>query len=145
PFCGFSLAVSGRTSPLAVVSSSSTGLMISRSPRGFSFIRYLRCVCCWVRCSVRGAVRPGPTARFWHSRGESANERNFTHSGRGGRQQEVNRPRKPESGRLRNIRDSEYPGGKSLHVAGQVVREPAGAALHDVVVSAYEHRAGDGG
>src|SRR4051795_5116417 len=39
PFCGFSLAVSGRTMPLAVVSSSSIGLTISRSPRGFSFIR----------------------------------------------------------------------------------------------------------
>src|SRR3954454_11189086 len=39
PFCGFSLAVSGRTMPLAVVSSSSTGLTISLSPRGFSFIR----------------------------------------------------------------------------------------------------------
>src|SRR6476469_2924625 len=39
PFWGFSLAVSGRTMPLAVVSSSSIGLTISRSPRGFSFIR----------------------------------------------------------------------------------------------------------
>src|SRR3954470_284616 len=39
PRCGFSLAVSGRTIPLAVVSSSSTALTISRSPRGLSFIR----------------------------------------------------------------------------------------------------------
>src|ERR687892_2779737 len=38
PRCGFSLAVSGRTMPLAVVSSSSIALTITRSPRGFSFI-----------------------------------------------------------------------------------------------------------
>src|SRR5690242_2817375 len=38
PFCGFSLAVSGRTRPLAVVSSSSTARTIKRSPRGLSFI-----------------------------------------------------------------------------------------------------------
>src|SRR6478672_7399464 len=43
PFWGFSLAVSGRTRPLAVVSSSSIAWTISRSPRGLSFIRqYLR-------------------------------------------------------------------------------------------------------
>src|ERR1035437_2421339 len=38
PFCGFSLAVSGRTRPDAVVSSSSIARTISRSPRGLSFI-----------------------------------------------------------------------------------------------------------
>src|SRR4051812_21290032 len=38
PRCGFSFAVSGRTMPLAVVSSSSTALTISRSPRGLSFM-----------------------------------------------------------------------------------------------------------
>src|SRR5215210_5457136 len=38
PFWGFSLAVSGRTRPDAVVSSSSTARTIRRSPRGFSFI-----------------------------------------------------------------------------------------------------------
>src|SRR4051812_37081035 len=38
PFWGFSLAVSGRTRPLAVVSSSSTALTISRSPRGLRFM-----------------------------------------------------------------------------------------------------------
>src|SRR4051794_41864035 len=38
PFCGFSLAVSGRTIPLAVVSSSSIARTMSRSPRGLSFI-----------------------------------------------------------------------------------------------------------
>src|SRR2546423_648042 len=38
PRCGFSLAVSGRTIPLAVVSSSSIGRTISRFPRGLSFI-----------------------------------------------------------------------------------------------------------
>src|SRR5271157_4679084 len=38
PFCGFSLAVSGSTRPLAVVSSSSIARTIRRSPRGLSFI-----------------------------------------------------------------------------------------------------------
>src|SRR2546423_5286076 len=38
PFCGFSLAVSGRTMPLAVVSSCSTARTIRRSPRGLSFM-----------------------------------------------------------------------------------------------------------
>src|ERR1700726_4040644 len=38
PFCGFSLAVSGSTRPLAVVSSSSIARTIRRSPRGFSFM-----------------------------------------------------------------------------------------------------------
>src|SRR3954451_2062000 len=38
PFWGFSFAVSGRTMPLTVVSSSSTALTIRRSPRGLSFI-----------------------------------------------------------------------------------------------------------
>src|SRR5256884_2762438 len=38
PRWGFSLAVSGRTMPLAVVSSSSTAWTISRSPSGLSFI-----------------------------------------------------------------------------------------------------------
>src|SRR4051812_20540121 len=42
PRWGFSLAVSGRTMPLAVVSSSSIALTISRSPRGLSFIYNLR-------------------------------------------------------------------------------------------------------
>src|SRR5689334_2275848 len=40
PFWGFSLAVSGRTRPLAVVSSSSIARTIRRSPRGLSFITY---------------------------------------------------------------------------------------------------------
>src|SRR5215204_4639055 len=39
PFWGFSLAVSGRTMPDAVVSSSSSALTISRSPSGLSFMR----------------------------------------------------------------------------------------------------------
>ena len=39
PFWGFSFAVSGRTRPLAVVSSSSSALTITLSPSGFSFIR----------------------------------------------------------------------------------------------------------
>src|SRR4051812_32621859 len=38
PFCGFSLAVSGRTMPEAVVASSSTALTIRRSPSGLSFM-----------------------------------------------------------------------------------------------------------
>src|ERR1700744_5663317 len=38
PFCGFSLAVSGSTSPLAVVCSSSIACTIRRSPRGLSFM-----------------------------------------------------------------------------------------------------------
>src|SRR2546421_12311743 len=38
PFCGFSLAVSGSTRPLAVVSSTSTARTIRRSPKGFSFM-----------------------------------------------------------------------------------------------------------
>ena len=38
PFWGFSFAVSGRTMPLAVVSSSSIARTIRRSPRGLSFM-----------------------------------------------------------------------------------------------------------
>src|ERR1700682_6108074 len=38
PFSGFSLAVSGRTMPLAVFCSSSIARTIRRSPRGLSFI-----------------------------------------------------------------------------------------------------------
>src|SRR5215211_5169469 len=38
PRCGFSFAVSGRTMPLAVVSSSSIACTIRRSPKGLSFI-----------------------------------------------------------------------------------------------------------
>src|SRR3954463_1168373 len=38
PFCGFSFAVSGRTMPDAVVSSSSRALTIRRSPRGLRFM-----------------------------------------------------------------------------------------------------------
>src|SRR5215218_2373254 len=44
PRCGFSLAVSGRTMPLAVVSSSSRASTIRRSPSGCRFIQpLLRC------------------------------------------------------------------------------------------------------
>src|SRR5690242_9730539 len=74
PFCGFSLAVSGRTMPLAVVSSSSIGLTISRSPRGFSFIREPP-LSVWVvlkvekrRCGAKSSSRTP-----WHSHLESAN------------------------------------------------------------------------
>ena len=42
PRCGFSFAVSGRTRPLAVVSSSSIARTIRRSPRGFSFNAMVR-------------------------------------------------------------------------------------------------------
>ena len=38
PLTGFSFAVSGRTMPLAVVSSSSIARTINRSPRGLSFM-----------------------------------------------------------------------------------------------------------
>src|SRR5215216_5878338 len=37
PSCGFSLAVSGRIIPPAVISSCSVGSTITRPPRGFSF------------------------------------------------------------------------------------------------------------
>src|SRR5713101_656441 len=39
PSCGFSLAVSGRTMPLLVFSSRSTGLITTRSPSGLNFMR----------------------------------------------------------------------------------------------------------
>src|SRR5688500_18443513 len=39
PRCGFSLAVSGRTMPLAVVSSSSIAFTMRRSPRGLRLMR----------------------------------------------------------------------------------------------------------
>src|SRR3954447_2118445 len=58
PFCGFSFAVSGRTSPEAVVVSSSTALTIRRSPSGLSFIGR----------SLRWDAR----RRHWHSPNESA-------------------------------------------------------------------------
>ena len=64
PFWGFSLAVSGRTMPLAVVSSSSIAWTISRSPRGFSFIRSLPPYCCGFESSL--------PAGAWHSTHESA-------------------------------------------------------------------------
>ena len=74
PFCGFSLAVSGSTIPLAVVSSSSTGFTITRSPRGFSFIgkpphnSALAAGDSW--------PHPGSYATtFWHSSSPSANSR----------------------------------------------------------------------
>src|SRR5687768_6364959 len=59
PFCGFSFAVSGSTMPEAVVSSSSTALTISRSPRGLSFMRGT-------------STQIGPDLTDWHSKGESA-------------------------------------------------------------------------
>src|SRR3954452_3673864 len=58
PFCGFSFAVSGRTSPEAVVVSSSTALTIRRSPSGLSFMGR----------SLRWDARRG----HWHSPNESA-------------------------------------------------------------------------
>src|SRR5690242_17178289 len=61
PFCGFSFAVSGRTMPLAVVSSSSTALTIRRSPRGLSFITS--------EPPLRSRVLRFP---LWHSVGRSA-------------------------------------------------------------------------
>src|SRR5690349_12845255 len=75
PFCGFSLAVSGRTMPLAVVSSSSIGLTISRSPRGFSFIREPP-LSVWVVIGKSRIVAPEPnrgSCDVWHSLVESAN------------------------------------------------------------------------
>src|SRR3954462_11694647 len=85
PFCGFSLAVSGRTMPEAVVSSSSIALTIRRSPRGLSFIRWTSTQ--WVcRENVVGTLSGGvPNAvmilerkrrksrPIWHSGNESAN------------------------------------------------------------------------
>src|SRR5215210_8682768 len=83
PFWGFSLAVSGRTMPLAVVSSSSIARTISRSPRGLSFM----CIDLRLRgfpgTSWHSAVvsaRPAailqrwraPATRRWHSWGRSA-------------------------------------------------------------------------
>ena len=62
PFCGFSLAVSGRTMPLAVVSSSSIARTINRSPRGLSFM-YID-----LRREGLGIAR-------WHSGTASANAR----------------------------------------------------------------------
>src|ERR1039458_1291182 len=62
PFCGFSLAVSGRTRPDAVVSSSSIARTISRSPRGLSFI------------SKKPPLVGGLATSFWHSRLESASD-----------------------------------------------------------------------
>src|SRR5215217_2801027 len=86
PFWGFSLAVSGRTMPLAVVSSSSIARTISRSPRGLSFIsvdlRRERVVPNPVgtrRCRVPNAAPEYRTSaaagkRDWHSPYTSANE-----------------------------------------------------------------------
>src|SRR5439155_23360685 len=68
PRCGFSLAVSGRTIPLAVVSSSSRISTIKRSPCGFRFIakaltsldRWRRTGCRSARCTqARGVSRRG--------------------------------------------------------------------------------------
>src|SRR5437762_1887433 len=65
PRCGFSLAVSGRTIPLAVVSSSSIGKTISRFPRGLSFIEILR------KKSL-GTLRQRVPNVVWHSSKGSA-------------------------------------------------------------------------
>src|SRR5471032_3409564 len=55
PFCGFSLAVSGSTRPLAVVCSSSIACTIRRSPRGLSFI--LKTSALGIRPAARDAPR----------------------------------------------------------------------------------------
>src|SRR5919107_4092059 len=66
PFWGFSFAVSGRTMPEAVVSSSSTALTIRRSPRGLSFIRVnLR----WMPLALRYRECQ-PTARILEESGQ---------------------------------------------------------------------------
>src|SRR5439155_12076344 len=65
PRCGFSLAVSGRTIPLAVVSSSSIGETISRFPRRLSFIEILRKKFPWHSPSASAKRR-------WHSSKGSA-------------------------------------------------------------------------
>src|SRR6201746_336618 len=74
PFCGFSLAVSGRTMPLAVVASSSIALTISRSPRGFSFIRVpplsVRVLLAKSRNPALKPISAPPGC--WHSHGASA-------------------------------------------------------------------------
>src|SRR3954465_6887216 len=87
PFCGFSFAVSGRTMPLAVVSSSSIARTISRSPRGLSFIckdlrreRVVRTPVGTRRCRVPISGRQYRTSGAagkadWHSAYTSANER----------------------------------------------------------------------
>src|ERR1700712_1034062 len=78
PFCGFSLAVSGRTMPLAVVSSSSTGFTISRSPRGFRFINEPPSFGRWFACQDRKNAGPQTfPARYppWHSLARSPNKR----------------------------------------------------------------------
>src|SRR5579875_3962806 len=67
PFWGFSLAVSGRTIPLAVVSSSSIARTIRRSPRGLRFMNHdLR-----LKCATD--ARPA-----WHSTIESASARHYS-------------------------------------------------------------------
>src|SRR5215211_6351690 len=70
PRCGFSFAVSGRTMPLAVVSSSSIACTIRRSPKGLSFIDSTS-----VYDSFPGTHGSGVPS--WHSSTESAtlNER----------------------------------------------------------------------
>src|SRR5215213_9905432 len=65
PFWGFSFAVSGRTRPEAVVSSSSTALTIRRSPKGLSFMR-------------ETSTQIGPDVTGWHSKGESATREHST-------------------------------------------------------------------
>src|SRR3954447_6269628 len=55
PRCGFSFSVSRMTIPLAVVSSSSTALTISRSPRGLSFMS---------RTSVKDCLLPTGLALY---------------------------------------------------------------------------------
>src|SRR5919109_3062541 len=67
PRCGFSLAVSGRTSPEAVVSSSSIAVTIRRSPRGLRFIAYVPPS--WGLLSSHPGVA---RERAWHSNHESA-------------------------------------------------------------------------
>ena len=65
PFWGFSFAVSGRTMPEAVVSSSSTALTIRRSPRGLSFIEMTSTwrVCFGTRLSRVPTLRDDYTTR----------------------------------------------------------------------------------
>src|SRR6478672_8604761 len=120
PFCGFSLAVSGRTIPLAVVSSSSIGLTISRSPRGFSFIR-----------------EPPLFGRYYWKGSKSRSEARLCRTSRrlALSVKECQEKKESDSGRS----------AAGQQTAAEQLRDPLAPASHHPVVVPLECRAGDRG
>src|SRR5690606_14330298 len=119
PCWGFSLAVSGMTRPLAVVSSDSPGLTTIRSSRGCRFIQRLR-------RAVSSLTLRVPTLAAWHSDPQGANPRFL--------------PR-PELGSRRSVDDGQTEVGLGAEVEPRGAvgpqTEPTGRGDHRRVVGAH--------